>query len=235
MLGDMKILKCFHFCLSISYMDNSIQRRYKIDYQRHYSIHIVCCLLHVYFVLLQCMLFSVFISVFLYILFCYNVSCFLYLYLCFTMFCFVTMYVVFFIYFCVSLYSVLLFCSLTLFVQFMFILTRYKYMVWFTEYDTCQHTTVCTANIHTSTHCKYKQHCTLVMYMYVNEKKIYLLIVSNVKMKILWFEWLIISLLKLLNKNWEWFQVYLFQNSNMINMFNEILIFVSGKTYVPVP
>jgi hypothetical protein len=44
----------------------------------------------------------------------------------------------------------------------------YKYMVWFTEYDTCPHTTVGTANIHTSTHCKYKQHCTLVMYMYVS-------------------------------------------------------------------
>ena len=35
----------------------------------------------------------------------------------------------------------------------------------------------------------------------INETKIYLLIVSNVKMKILWFEWLIISLLKLLNRN----------------------------------
>jgi hypothetical protein len=33
--------------------------------------HTVCCVLYVYFVLLQCMLFSVFISVFLYILFCY--------------------------------------------------------------------------------------------------------------------------------------------------------------------
>ena len=41
-------------------------------------------------------------------------------------------------------------------------------MVWFTEFDTCQHRTVYTANIHTSTHCKYKQQCTLVLYMYVS-------------------------------------------------------------------
>ena len=68
--------------------------------------HIVCCLLYVYFALLQCMLFSVFISVFLYIF-----------------------------------------------------QVRHKYKI------------------------------------------LYLHTVSNVKMKILWFEWLIISLLKLLNRN----------------------------------
>ena len=44
----------------------------------------------------------------------------------------------------------------------------------------------------------------------INKKILYLHTVSNVKMKILWFEWLIISLLKLLNRNWEWFQVSLF-------------------------
>jgi hypothetical protein len=33
------------------------------------------------------------------------------------------------------------------------------------------------------------------------EQKFYLLTVSNVRMKILWFEWLIISLFKLLNRN----------------------------------
>jgi hypothetical protein len=38
-------------------------------------------------------------------------------------------------------------------------------MVWFTEYDTCQHTTVYTANINNSVHCKYKQQCTLHMYV----------------------------------------------------------------------
>ena len=38
LLGDMNILKCFYFCLSILYMDYSIQRRYTINYFRHYSI-----------------------------------------------------------------------------------------------------------------------------------------------------------------------------------------------------
>ena len=42
------------------------------------------------------------------------------------------------------------------------------------------------------------------------KKKFYLLTVSKVRMKILWFKWLIISLFKLLIRNWEWFQVSLF-------------------------
>ena len=49
----------------------------------------------------------------------------------------------------------------TLLVQFMFILTGYKYMVWFTEYDTCQQITAYTANINNSVHCTCMHHVLL--------------------------------------------------------------------------
>jgi hypothetical protein len=107
MLGDMKILKCFHFCLSISYMDNSIQRRYKIDYLRHYSIQKIfefysvnhAIYLYLVSININCtnnVCHTLCVVSYMCILLCYNVCCFLYLFLCFYIFCFVILLFLFF-------------------------------------------------------------------------------------------------------------------------------------------